>query len=157
MRRTWAFDPATAYRLISDVVATAEHSNEVLGVRWERQADPVSPSVGDRFSARNRVGRTQWTSTSVVVCAEPGRRFAFAVGDPDRPTAVWSFDLTAQEGSTTVEYTVVLGSGPSMFDTVRHLDDEQYDAIVEGRLDGFAASMSAMLDALGAAARSPTS
>jgi hypothetical protein len=35
-----------------------------------------------------------------------------------------------------------------MFDTVAHLDDEQYLAVVEGRLDALARSMTTLLDAL---------
>ena len=159
VRRVWRTDPRTAYGLVSDVVAAAAHSQEVLDVVWDRRASLDQPSVGDRFTARNSVGAMQWTSTSTVVCAEPGRRFTFAVGAADRPTAVWSFDLFAVAvpgagTATTVEYTVVLGSGPSMFDTVRHLPADHYDAIVDERLEGFSASMADTLDALGARAAS---
>ena len=152
VRRTWRTDPLTAYRLVSDVVATAEHSTELLEVAWDDRGDDDLPAVGDRFRARNRIGSTQWASTATVVDADPGRRFAFAVGPPQRPTAVWSFDLTGADAGdaqqTTVAYTVVLGSGPSMFDTIRHLEPAAYDAVVEGRLDGFASSMAHLLDAL---------
>ncbi len=150
VRRTWPTDPVTAYRLLSDVVATAKHSPEVERVAWDRRARAQAPSVGDRFCARNRNGRMRWTSTSTVVAAEPGRRFAFVVGQAHRPTAIWSFDLEAIAGGTrtTVAYTVALGDGPSMFDTMRHLADEQYGAAVDERLDNLAASMTAMLDAL---------
>jgi len=155
VRRTWRTDQLTAYRLVSDVVATAAYSAEVLGVVWDERVEEDLPSVGDRFTARNRMGGTRWTSTATVVEAEPGRRFAFAVGPVERPTAVWSFDLSAVDvpgagTATTVEYTVVLGSGPSMFDTIRHLETDRYDAIVDERLDGLSASMANLLDALGA-------
>jgi hypothetical protein len=144
-------DALRTYRLVSDVVATAAHSGEVLGVEWERRADPELPSVGDRFRARNRLGETRWTSTATVVEADPGRRFAFAVGPVDRPTAVWSYDLSTVPGSgvqTAVAYTVELGRGPSMFDGLGHLGPAAYDAVVEQRLDALAASMSVLLDAL---------
>lgn len=155
VRRTWTTDPITAYRLVSDVVATAAHSAEVSEIVWDIRVEPDLVSVGDRFAARNRIGDTRWTSTAVVVDAKPGRRFAFAVGSLDRPTAVWSFDLTAvgfpdPETATSIEYTVVLGRGPSMFDTIRHLGAERYDAIVNQRLDGFSVSMANLLDSLNA-------
>jgi hypothetical protein len=153
VRGTCSGDALTTYRRVSDVVATAAHSAEVLEVVWDQRADLDLPSVGDRFTARNQFGSLRWTSNATVVGADPGRCFAFAVGPPDRPTAVWSFDLTALNvpgagARTTVAYTVELGSGPSMFDTIRHLAPVQYDAVVEQRLDALAASMSVVLDAL---------
>jgi len=154
VRSTCSGDALSTYRRVSDVVATAAHSAEVLEVVWDQQADLDLPSVGDRFTARNQSGSLRWTSTATVLSAEPGRRFAFAVGPPERPTAVWSFDLSCVDvpgagARTTVAYTVVLGSGPSMFDTIRHLTPVQCDAVVEQRLDELASSMSVVLEALG--------
>jgi hypothetical protein len=153
VRGTCSGDALRTYRRVSDVVATAAHSAEVLEVEWEQRADPDLPAVGDRFRARNRLGSTRWDSTATVVEADPGRRFAFAVGPVDRPTAVWSYDLSTVDvpgagTATTVAYTVELGRGPSMFDTLGHLDPAAYDAVVEQRLDALAASMSVLLDAL---------
>ena len=99
-----------------------------------------------------------WTSTATVVDAKPRRRFAFVVGSLEQPTAVWSFDLSVTEirgagAATTVAYTVVLGNGPSIFDTISHQGAVQYNSIVNDRLDRFAASMAAMLDAVGVGAQ----
>jgi hypothetical protein len=153
VRGTCSGDALSTYRRVSDVVATAAHSAEVLEVAWDQRAEPDLPSVGDRFTADNRSGSLRWTSSAVVVEADPGRRFAFAVGPPDRPTALWTFELTdaavpGARARTTVTYAVELGSGPSMFDTVRHLTRARYDAVVEQRLDALAASMTGLLAAL---------
>lgn len=78
-------DPDTAYDLLSDVVATARLSDELVGLRWDERADPGRVSVGERFTSSNSLMGMSWSSTSTVTCAQPGRRFAFAVNGPETP------------------------------------------------------------------------
>ena len=140
-------DPATAYRAVSDVVATAAHSEEVLAVRWEPGAEPAAVRPGDRFTADNSFGGMRWSSTSTVTAAEPGRRFAFAVGSPEHPTATWAFDLSPDPAGTRVTYSVELGDGPSMMSGVAPA--ERAD-VVASRMDALADGMRRLLDRLAA-------
>jgi hypothetical protein len=145
----WDVEPDVAYATVSDVVAGAAHSDEVVDVAWHEGVVRGRPVAGDRFTARNRALGVTWTSTSTVVDAEPGRRFAFVVGSQDTPTAVWSFDLEPVPGrGTRVTYAVVLGSGPSMLDTAAGLDPDRYAALVRGRLDHLERAMTATLTAM---------
>jgi hypothetical protein len=43
-------DPGKAYDLVSDVVATASHCDELLDVHWEQRSDPSLVTVGDRLT-----------------------------------------------------------------------------------------------------------
>ncbi len=45
----------------------------------------------------------RWRSLSTVTAADPGRRFAFAVGsNPDDPNTTWTWDLEPTSEGTTV-------------------------------------------------------
>ena len=131
-------DPLTTYAIVSAVVATAEHSEEVLEVRWDLRADATRVSVGDRFTAHNGLRGMRWSSTSTVTHAEPGRRFAFAVNGPEHPTATWTFDLEPHGAGTRVDHTVVLGDGPSMIPPVAGGDPRRRAEVVAVRLDALA-------------------
>ena len=65
--------------------------------------DP-GPTVGARFESINRMPIVRrWRSLSTVTAADPGRRFAFAVGsDPDDPNTTWTWDLEPTSEGTTV-------------------------------------------------------
>lgn len=143
-------DPLRAYELVSDVVATARHSAEVVSLTWDHRAAPPKICIGDRFTAHNAGMGMTWTSTSVVTAAEPGHVFAFAVGGTEHPTATWTFLLLPDEssGGTLVSYTVELGDGPSMFDAVSGADPARRVVVVERRLDGLATGMRSLLSAL---------
>lgn len=123
--RTVARPPAEVYDLVSDVPAMASRSDEVADAWWEHRADEAAVLVGDRFTARNQNFGVSWETTSTVTAADPGRRFAYTVGDLADPTARWSFELSGpDEGPTEVLHTAELGPGPSMLTRVspRHRD-----------------------------------
>jgi hypothetical protein len=75
-------DPVTSYQAITDVETTARYSGEVITAEWVARANVHGASVGDTFIAHNRISDRTWTSTSTVVAADPGHRFAFAAGEP---------------------------------------------------------------------------
>ena len=141
-------DPLTAYAIISDVVANAAFSDELIDVWWESRKDPSVVSVGDTFSSKNGFRAMRWTSTSVVIQASPGRRFAFAVSGTDNPTAIWTFDIVAVDTGSRVTYTVQLGDGPSMFSVVTGGDPTRRAQAEAFRLDSFAEDMQHMLDGM---------
>ncbi len=103
----------------------ASRSDEVADAWWEQRADEAAVRVGDRFTARNQNFGVSGETTSTVTAADPGRRFAYTVGDLADPTARWSFELSGpDEGPTEVLHTAELGPGPSMLTRVspRHRD-----------------------------------
>lgn len=60
------------YELVSDVTRTGEWSPICVGCRWD---DGGGPHVGARFTGHNRKPDREWSTTSEVVAAEPGRDF----------------------------------------------------------------------------------
>ena len=72
--------PAQAlYDLVSDPSAMGSLSPECTGGRWLDGA--TAPAVGARFKGTNKRGMIRWSTTSTVVAADPGKEFAFEVGD----------------------------------------------------------------------------
>jgi hypothetical protein len=98
-----AASPHALWEMISDVPRTREWSPDVIHSIW---IDP-GPAVGARFESLNRLPLIRrWRSRSTVVAADPGRRFAFAVGaNPDDPNTTWTWDLEPTADGTTVRLT----------------------------------------------------
>ena len=95
----------------SDIDLPARFSSELTGARWLDGA--TAPALGARFtgsSHHDAVG--DWETTCVVTVWEPGRSFAWAVGDPTNPAAVWRFDLTPEGTGVRLRQWAQLGPGP---------------------------------------------
>jgi len=88
-----AAPPHLVWSLVADVTRVGQLSPLTLAARWLPPAD--GPQVGARFQGTNRLPLVRrWTSTATVTAAEPGVRFAFAVGrDPARPNTLWSYEI----------------------------------------------------------------
>jgi Polyketide cyclase / dehydrase and lipid transport len=147
-------DPITAYQAITDVETTARYSGEVITAKWVTRANAHGASVGDMFIAHNRISDRTWTSTSTVVTADPGHRFAFAVGGPASPVAVWTFDLTPappapSHPNTKVSYTVTLGAAYS-HRPGQNADPQRRASDIRRRLDSLARNMDLFLEAVAA-------
>ena len=69
--------PEVVYSLVSDVTRTGEWSPTCRACEWE---DPSETGVGARFTGHNDNGARQWSTTSTIVAADPGRTFAWEVG-----------------------------------------------------------------------------
>lgn len=82
-------DAGTLYNLVSDVPRTPEWSPEVVSCAWLDGA--VGPSVGARFTARNRRRWFSWSNKPVVEVADPGRQFTFTRSEPGGGTIRWSY------------------------------------------------------------------
>jgi uncharacterized protein YndB with AHSA1/START domain len=104
--------PARVWPLVSDIYLMAKLSTELQEVEWLEGV--VGPAVGHRFVGRNAnqmLGRWETVST-IVECDEP-YRFAWSVGDPDRPAALWRFTLQPDEAGTVLEQFARMGPGRS--------------------------------------------
>ena len=85
---------ATAERvweLVTDIELPARFSSEFQGATW---VEGDGPAVGARFVGRNHhEALGHWETTSFVTRCERPRAFAWAVTDPDAPSASWWFTL----------------------------------------------------------------
>jgi uncharacterized protein YndB with AHSA1/START domain len=104
--------PERVWELVSDVDLMPSMSVELQSVEWLDGA--TGPAPGAKFVGRSRhEALGEWATTSYVVEFEPGRVFAWAVQDPDRPTAVWRFRLTPKDGGTRLSEWMQMGPGRS--------------------------------------------
>lgn len=139
--------PERLWPLVSDIALVASISPELQEARWLDGDGP--PAVGRRFRGRNRhpaVG--EWTTVSQVVECEPGRVFAWVVGDPENPTATWCFELTpTADGGTELRQWARMGPGPSNLTPVIEAHPDKEERIVARRLAEWQAGIDANLAA----------
>ena len=88
--------------LVSDVTRIGRYSPETFEAEWLGGA--TGPATGARFRGhvkRNGRGPIYWT-TCTVTESEPGRVFAFGVGNGDLPLSIWRYELAAAGDGTDV-------------------------------------------------------
>jgi uncharacterized protein YndB with AHSA1/START domain len=88
--------------LVSDVTKIGRYSPETFEAVWIDGA--TGPAVGAKFRGhvkRNGKGPVYWTTCTVTAC-EPGKDFAFGVGNGERPLNVWSYHLEPAGDGTDV-------------------------------------------------------
>ena len=145
-----AAPPAAVWAVISDPQRMPEFSSELQGAEWIDEA--AGGEVGARFSGRNAhpaIG--EWTTVSFVTECDPPRRFAWAVSDPDRPSASWRFTVEPDGDASRVTQWMQLGPGPSGLSPAIAARPEREQAIVFRRLQEHEANMTATLEAVKAA------
>lgn len=84
-------DPATVYRLITDLRTLAELAEETSAMEWKK-GDAARP--GAVFVGRNRNGSRSWSTTCTVTDATPGQVFAFDVRSTVIPVAHWRYEIS---------------------------------------------------------------
>jgi polyketide cyclase/dehydrase/lipid transport protein len=139
--------PEVLWPLVSDIHLVASLSDEVQEVAW---LDEVrEPAVGAAFRGRSHhraVG--EWRTTSRVVACDAPRVFAWAVEDPDDPSATWRFELTPRAGGTDLRQWARMGPGFSFLCQAIAAMPDKEERIVAGRLREWQAAIEANLAAL---------
>ena len=139
--------PEVLWPLVSDIHLMASLSTEVQEVAW---LDEVGePEVGAAFRGRSHhraVG--EWTTTSRIVACDPPRVFAWAVEDPEDPSATWRFELTPRAGGTDLRQWARMGPGFSFLCQAIAAMPDKEERIVAGRLREWQAGIEANLAAL---------
>jgi ligand-binding SRPBCC domain-containing protein len=96
--------PEKVWDLVSDVTRIGSYSPETFEAVWVDGA--TGPAVGAKFRGhvkRNGIGPTYWTTCTVSEC-DPGRAFAFGVGNGAKPLNVWRFAIEpAGDGADVTE------------------------------------------------------
>lgn len=136
--------PERVWPLVSDVELMPGMSSELQSVEWLDGASGAA--LGVRFVGRNRhEAMGEWTATSQIVEFEPGRVFAWAVGDPGDPAATWRFDLEPKDGGTELSQWVRLGPGQSGLSLAIERMPDKEQKIVFVRMREFERNMTATL------------
>jgi uncharacterized protein YndB with AHSA1/START domain len=94
--------PEKIWDLLSDVTKIGRYSPETFEAEWLDGA--TGPAVGAKFRGhvkRNGKGPIYWTTCTVSAC-EPGREFAFGVGNGGKPLNVWRYVLEPSGDGTDV-------------------------------------------------------
>jgi hypothetical protein len=141
--------PEMVWPLVSDINLPARFSSEFAGAEWIGGAQGAA--LGACFEGHNRhdaIGT--WTTTSTVVECEPGRTFAWAVGDVDNPSAMWRFDLEPDGDGTLVTFAARIGPGPSGLTPAIEAMPDKEERIIARRLAEFGRNMEATLDGIAA-------
>lgn len=145
---TWVdADPARVWSLVSDIELMPSLSSELQSVEWVDGAD--GPRLGARFVGHNEhdaFGR--WTTTSLVVACDAPREFAWAVGDPDHPSATWRFRLTPRDGGTSLNFWMRMGPGRSGLSVAIDSMPDKEEKIVFVRMREFEAAIGKTLAAI---------
>jgi hypothetical protein len=140
--------PADAvWSYVSDIDLPARFSSELTGARWLDGA--TAPALGARFKGSSRhdaVG--EWETTCGVTVWEPGRSFAWAVGDPTNPAAVWRFDVTPDGDGVRLRQWAQLGPGRSGLTPAIEAMPDKEERIIARRLSEHRANMEATVNGI---------
>lgn len=136
-----AREPAEVYDLISDVTRMGEWS-PVCKACWWDEGD--GPRAGAGFTGHNETPERTWETHSVVEVADPGREFAFVVGDG---ISRWGYTFEPADGGTTVTESWRLLPNAHPFFAKRYGDDEapaQIEKRHQAAIDGIAQTLAAV-------------
>jgi uncharacterized protein YndB with AHSA1/START domain len=145
---TWIdASPERVWQLASDISVIAESSAELQRVEWADGGD--TPRVGARFTGYNKhPDLGEWSTVSEIVEYEPLSVFAWAVGDPQHPAAVWRLQLTPEGTGTRLSQWAQLGPAPSGLSLAIAAMPDKEQKIVFVRMREFETGMLATLDHL---------
>jgi uncharacterized protein YndB with AHSA1/START domain len=137
--------PGQVWTLVSDIHLMPRISSELQSVEW---LDGRSgPALGARFIGRSKhEALGEWATTSHIVEYEPPRVFAWAVEDPEHPTAVWRFTLEPRDGGTLLREWMQMGPARSGLSLAIDRMPEKEQKIVFVRMREFEGNMAATLE-----------
>lgn len=139
--QTWIdASPDRVWPLITDILLMPELSDEVQSVEW--LSAEAAPAVGAMFRGHSKHDALgEWSTICHIVEYEPNRVFAWAVADPDEPTATWRFTLVPERGGTTLTQWMRLGPARSGLSLAIDAMPDKEQKIVFVRMREFEQSM----------------
>lgn len=139
--------PERVWEIVAAVEEMPSMSNELRAVEWCDGA--TGPAVGARFvgySKHDALG--EWSTTSYVVECTAPETLAWAVTDPDDPSARWRFTLRPEGAGTRLSQWVQLGPGRSGLSFAIDAMPDKEQKIVFVRLREFEAGIRRTLAAV---------
>ncbi|MFI5609104.1 SRPBCC family protein [Amycolatopsis sp. NPDC051903] len=140
-------DPEVVWPFVADVRLMPELSDELQRVEWAGGAS--GPRVGGSFvgySKHEALG--EWSTTSFIVECEEPRVFAWAVADPEAPTATWRFTLAPENGGTRLTQWMQMGPARSGLSLAIDRMPDKEQKIVFVRMREFENAMTATVAAI---------
>jgi polyketide cyclase/dehydrase/lipid transport protein len=141
-----AAPPAAVWPLVTEITMPARFGTELQDATWLDAGAEGVPCLGARFKGRNcHPAGGEWETTSTIVDFVPERRFGWAVGDPDRPSAVWRLELVPEGNGTRLRYWAQMGPGPSGTTAVIEKMPDKEERIIARRLEEWETNMTATI------------
>jgi uncharacterized protein YndB with AHSA1/START domain len=139
--------PERVWAVVSDISVMPGSSPELQAVEWLDGRNEAG--LGARFAGHNRhEAFGEWSTESVIVEYDPPWVFAWAVGDPEWPSAVWRFSLEPRDGGTLLRQWMQMGPGRSGLSFAIDQMPDKEQKIVFVRLREMEANMGATLAAI---------
>jgi hypothetical protein len=128
------------YEMITDVTRMGEWSPACKAAWWD---DGDAARLGARFTGRNVDGDSVWETRCEVVAADPGREFAWTVGDS---FVRWGYTFEAIDtGTHLTESWEFLPAGVAMFhERLGENADAQIAYRTQAALTGIPATLAAL-------------
>ncbi len=139
-----AAPPAAVWPLVTEIMTPSKFNTELQEAHW---VEPErGPCLGARFVARNfHPARGEWETTSTIVDFVPEQRFAWAVGDPQTPSALWRLELALEGAGTRLRYWAQMGPGPSGTTALIEQMPDKEEKVIARRLREWEANMTATI------------
>ncbi|HKY77739.1 MAG TPA: SRPBCC family protein [Acidimicrobiia bacterium] len=139
-----AAPPAAVWPLVTEIMTPSRFGTEL------QEAELIEPErgvcLGAQFKGRNfHPARGEWETTSTIVDFVPEHRFAWAVGDPDVPSAVWRLELAPEGDGTRLLYSAQMGPGKSFITHLIEQMPDKEERIIARRLQELETNMTATI------------
>ena len=142
-----AAPPAEVWPLVTEIMTPARFGTELQEATWVDARAGVY--LGARFTGRNfHPARGEWETTSTIVDFAPERRFGWAVGDPDDPSAVWRLELAPEGAGTRLRYWAQMGPGPSGMTALIEKMPDKEEKVIARRLEEWGSNMEATINGI---------
>ncbi|MDN5916041.1 MAG: DAK2 domain-containing protein [Pseudonocardia sp.] len=144
--------PQAVYDVVSDVTRTGQWSPTCVGCEWD---DSDGPRVGAHFTGHNRKPDREWSTTSEVVAADPGRAFAWEVNGG---LVRWGYEIAPDGTGTRLRETWEFREAGREFFHQRYgarADDEIAIRVADAR-SGIPATLAAIKRVVEVGDRSPS-
>ncbi|WP_020121547.1 SRPBCC family protein [Streptomyces canus] len=149
-----AAPPERVWELVSDIELMPRLSSELQSVEWLDGG--MGPVLGARFVGRSKhEAFGEWATTSHIVEYEPLKVFAWAVEDPQFPSAIWRFTLERRDGGTLLRQWMQMGPGRSGLSVAIDRMPEKEQKIVFVRMREFESNIGTTLAAIKKLAEEP--
>lgn len=103
--------PEDVYDMVSDITRMGEWSPICTKCWWDEGA---GPSAGAWFTGRNEIPGRTWDTRSIVIAADRGREFSFAVGGS---LVRWAYTFASvDDGTELTESWEFLPDGIALFE-----------------------------------------
>ncbi|MQY22001.1 SRPBCC family protein [Nocardia macrotermitis] len=146
--------PQRVWEIVSDITLMPQFSDELQAANWLGEA--TGPAVGNAFVGSNKhQALGEWQTTSHVVQCEAPKTFAWAVSDPENPTATWRFTLEPRDGGTALREWMRMGPARSGLSLAIDQMPDKEEKIVFVRMREFETAMTGTLAAIKDRAEQP--